>query len=134
MRNNRSLGHNTERSIIKKIADTLGLEAFNGKNHSTFQIGSTRLMSKLLDALKIDISFQNTKHPISKCSIQIKHCTTTTKKIDVSHLDTIEGDNRILITVTSEKKKDRYYKTGEYVTISLDDYLKLIKDVGNTKD
>lgn len=130
MRNNRDLGNNTERKIIKLIGESLGLIPFNGKNFDSFQIGSTRLLSRHKDALKIDIGFERTNHVISNKSIQIKHETiqkeTSKHKINVSHLDEIKGDNKTLITVVSQKKGDRYYQQGAYVTISLDDYLDII--------
>lgn len=109
-------GYNFERYIVKKLKEIF----------PNLLIGTTREYSRALDAKKIDIYVDDDNFPYA---IQCKKHLVKTKyaKIEVQELDSIQTNKiKVLITRFTKRQNTNEKVIGEYVTIKLEDFIKII--------
>lgn len=130
MANVRKQGHNLERYYVKALATLFGLTPYK-PGVKSYNIASTRLMSKGLDDAGVDIWFKD--KPYSKLAIQLKKKLSRGKdtiSINVDPLDRIEEfEYPILITKVTKPagKREKTHRTYMTVPIELGmDMLKLL--------
>lgn len=117
-------GSNWERTVIKRIAQALGLNAFNSKNHNEAQIGSTRQFNTNDDAKGIDVWWKG-NYPVD---IQCKSTTVTTKHISlpVAPLERL-GEKGVVLWQVLRKVNTKRKTEGCYVVMREDLFYKLLK-------
>lgn len=139
-KNNRALGLNVERAIINLIASFFGLLTYNSReNKDTWQIASSRAVSKVRDDEGVDLIFRKCPTFLKNKAIQIKRTTVTAKtttNIDIQSLLRVmeldENTDPVLITRVFQRVGKVNRNQGDFVTIPLEDYLKLLKDANHT--
>lgn len=138
-KNNRRLGVITETSIIKIWSTFLGLTSYHVKhNKDDWQMASTRAVSKVRDDDGVDIVFRNCVDKLKRLAVQIKRTvirTDSTTKIDIAPLQRImeldEDTDPVLVTRVYQKVGKSNRCQGDFVTIPMDYFLKLLKDHAN---
>lgn len=130
--NNRSVGHRTERTFIRRFAERLGLVPFNNKNHSEAEIGSTRQFSQQLDAMKIDVWLSDKLTWLRHLFIQIKNRQIQSKNtwtVDVTPLRDMpkdKGKYRCVVTRLTYKPNKKQQEIGWFVSMPLEEWMDLI--------
>jgi hypothetical protein len=120
MANPRTQGHNWEREVLDDLSTLLDLQKRK-------EIGTSREFSRALDALGIDIWFEDSSNPISLQCKKTMNRAKTTKNIDVSSLDRINRGVPVLATKVTEKVNVREKTVGKYITFDYNTGLKLLK-------
>lgn len=133
-RNNRSMGLAVERSIINILANAFGLKTYNPRESSRFQIASSRALSKVRDDEGVDIIFsKDTPDVLRRWSIQVKRSETssdTNTPISLNGLlRIIDEDHPLLITRVMRKRNVKATTVGDFVTMKLDDFIELLKEI-----
>jgi hypothetical protein len=130
--NNRSVGHRTERTFIRKFAERLGLVPFNNKNHAEAEIGSTRQFSQQLDAMKIDVWLSDKLVWLRHLFIQIKNRQIQSKNtwtIDVTPIRDMpkdKGKYRCVVTRLTYKPNKKQQEIGWFVSMPLEEWMDLV--------
>lgn len=110
---NRTAGHNAERQIVNELKK-LGFD----------KVVTTRLESKRLDDLGVDII--QLPNPTVKlpCYIQVKKCLQTP---NFSLLNAELEKPLVLVFQKTEKKGKRFYTVNEYTILKKDFFYELLK-------
>jgi hypothetical protein len=121
---NKRQGSTWELEFIKMLAEELGLEAFDGSNYDTAEMGSARMFSRHLDGEGIDIWFRDER----PADIQNKSFTTRTKeiKLPVESLERL-GETGVVAFKVYRKKKVRRTVVGRYILLRPAFFFKLLK-------
>lgn len=131
--NNRRSGHNTERSWVAIFATRFSLEPFKRNNIATAEIGTTRMFSTALDAMKVDIWIKPTVKFLNRLYMQLKKkvCRGNTLTIDISSLMEMpheEDKLPVLVNHLKKKQKTRETEIGWFVTMKAEHWLHLIEE------
>ena len=112
---NRSAGHNYEREIVL-LMKSLGWD----------QAVTSRSESKRRDDAGVDLCFTD------PFNIQCKNNSKRVNYIKVLELMPQNEDNiNVIFERKTEKKGTRFFKQGDYVHLSLEDFVQLIKMIKN---
>lgn len=124
--NQRRKGHNLERYIVRRLAEVLGIKAYNPlEPRKGGDIATARAVKAYFaDNLGIDVIFSKSSG-LYNLGIQChKHMVKTKEeKIPIAKLKSIGGGKLpILITQLTRKAKVSERETGKYVTMKLEDF------------
>lgn len=136
---NKRQGNGWELTSLKMFADTFGLEAFSRKNFASFQIASSRAMSRTRDAQKKDWSWSDLAPEWCKSlAVQCKKSMLprrkkySTIKIDAAPLFELkefcsEEETPILLTKVTKDAGKKEVEVGKFVTMEYVAFLALLK-------
>jgi hypothetical protein len=118
VRNSRTAGHNWERECVKLLKDIYP------------KVVTSRAESRNRDDQKVDLCYTG------KLNVQCKNYSKILKYNEVlSEMPIEEGQiNVIFDRQTRKSANGRFMKVGDYVHLSLDDFLKLIEKYENTNN
>lgn len=139
-KSNKRTGSQAERSVVKRIAEVFELAAFDNKvvKEKDAQIGSSRQFSRNLDGRKIDVWFrEDVPSFLRNLAIQVKKKVVPKDHapIDARVLDEVQTfGNEIPVLIShfrhhSVSGREMAGKT--FVTMNIDDFLGLLKQVKN---
>lgn len=117
MTQQRRKGLNAERKFISEI---------NGLDLG-YNVGSSRMFSKYMDNMKVDI----VDHPLSTCKfpfhIQSKSLTGYLKYHDLFLEFELKDKPLIVFHELTEKRGSRFFKLQDYVIIKKEDFYEILK-------
>lgn len=142
----RRQGHKLEKDLVRFYANVFNLIPFNGKNHESAQVGTTRQFSTHRDALGEDIYFRgDCPDHVKTIKVQAKKTLsrgTRSKAIDIqplldlTHATCKASLAAVLHARVTAPAGSREKLVADVVVLKLEDYEQLLKcyhDHNNTK-
>lgn len=127
---NRTAGHNWEIEIVKKLSTLLNLIRYQPKlkNIKDATVGTSRLFSKALDDMKVDIWMK----------VQFLYIQAKNVKGKVDYLNLLEEmpkDKLRVIIHNYTKKVGKTFRTiGQFAIMPLEDFYKILEVYNKYKD
>jgi hypothetical protein len=115
-RNNRTAGHRTELYFLKKLEEIHNEKLYSSRN-----------ISRVRDSQQVDIENETLSLPVK---YQVKQSVNTPKFSQILG-EMNQNDTNVILYQKTEKKGDRFYKQGDYVIMTFEDYKKIIEEYLN---
>lgn len=119
MTNVKTKGNNWERKVVIEINDLkLG-----------YSVGSSRLYSRYMDNMDVDIVDTPESKERFPFHIQCKSFTSTLKYRDIFEQFKLKDKPLVIFHELTEKRGSRFFKCGDFVILKKEDFYKMLKNM-----